>query len=120
MCRINLIAPFVSVCTVFPFIERPAEETLKTALELLRRLRAIRQEAPGRWILDQQIGVPMARLPLAPQISRFLLEGVLTGQAVDEFITAAALLSTGGSVFRRVEKRSRWVSGAFYLFFRGK
>jgi ATP-dependent helicase HrpB len=70
----------------FLWLEPPREDAIAHALDLLRRLGAVGNEA----ITD--LGRSMARLPVHPRLARMLIEGERLGQA-PRVALAAALLS---------------------------
>ena len=70
----------------FPWLERPHEETIAHALELLHRLGALHNAT----ITD--LGKAMARMPVHPRLARLLIEGQHFGQGPRTAL-AAALLS---------------------------
>jgi ATP-dependent helicase HrpB len=70
----------------FPWLEPPPEATVARALELLRRLGAVREQG----VTD--LGRVLARLPVHPRVGRLLVEGQRWGQP-ERVALAAALLS---------------------------
>lgn len=91
--RVDLAGPVLQLICMgeaelasFPWLERPREESVRQALELLQRLGAIAGPAPTDW------GRLLARLPVHPRLGRILVEAARRGQP-QRAALAVALLS---------------------------
>jgi ATP-dependent helicase HrpB len=79
----------------FPWLDKPREGSLESALNRLQKLNAIREDNS---LTD--IGLALARLPIEPRLGRLLLEGRKWGQE-SRVALAAALLSERSPFFNR-------------------
>jgi ATP-dependent helicase HrpA len=79
----------------FPFIDRPAEKSIRDGFNLLEELGAIRRTpAKGKGSAPYQLtanGRIMARLPIDPRLSRMLIEARREGCLAQMVVIAAAL-----------------------------
>jgi ATP-dependent helicase HrpA len=92
---LRMIALKLGEIADFPFIDRPAEKSIRDGFDLLLELGAIvrrdgsRQGAGGYGLTEN--GHTMARLPIDPRLSRMLIEARLEGCLGPVVIIAAAL-----------------------------
>ena len=94
----------------FPFIDRPAEKSIRDGFDLLVELGAIQQaRAKGRGVLQYQLtenGRTMARLPIDPRLSRMLIEARVEG-CLHPMVVIAAALSIQDVRERPLEKEAQ-------------
>lgn len=79
----------------FEFVEPPDREALRRAVESLKLLGAVDQQAQLT-----ELGRKMSMLPTEPRLSKMIILGKETG-CLQEAMAAAALLSVGANVFYR-------------------
>ncbi len=85
MCELGIYNP-----TSFPFITRPKEESLISAIETLKYIGAIREN-----LHLTSIGEMMIKFPLLPRLSRVIVEAVINyPDVIEPVITAVSFLST--------------------------
>ena len=95
----------------FPFIDRPAQKSIRDGIEILLEIGAIEpeeKEARGPthpWRLTER-GRIMARLPLDPRISRMILEARKEG-CLPEIVVIAAALAIQDPRERPAEKEAQ-------------
>ncbi|MBM4314041.1 MAG: ATP-dependent RNA helicase HrpA, partial [Deltaproteobacteria bacterium] len=95
----------------FPFIDRPAQKSIRDGIETLLELGGIESEAKGErgpshpWRLTER-GRVMAQLPLDPRISRMILEAIKEG-CLDEIVVIGAALSIQDPRERPAEKEAQ-------------
>jgi ATP-dependent helicase HrpA len=95
----------------FPFIDRPAEKSVRDGIEILRELGAIETEGKEErspthpWRLTER-GRIMARLPLDPRLSRMILEA-RAERCLPEILVVAAALAIQDPRDRPVEKTAQ-------------
>ena len=95
----------------FPFIDRPAQKSIRDGIETLLELGGIEPESKdGRgpthpWRLTEQ-GRIMAQLPLDPRISRMILEALKEG-CLGEIVVIGAALSIQDPRERPAEKEAQ-------------
>jgi len=75
--------------STFPFLDPPAERSVKDGLDLLMELAAVTQEREQPSLTGK--GKLMARMPLDPRISRMMIEATQEGCLGDVAVIAAAL-----------------------------
>lgn len=111
---LRMIALKLGDVDAFPFIDRPAEKSVKDGFNLLQELGAIRkkkkgakkpQSITGSYMLTGT-GRIMARLPIDPRLSRMLIEGTRQG-CLDRMIILAAVLSLQDPRERPIEKEAQ-------------
>jgi len=73
----------------FPFMDRPAEKSVKDGFDLLLELGAIEQNSAGH-VLTEKGGI-MAQMPLDPKISRMMIEASKEGCTEEVAVIASAL-----------------------------
>jgi ATP-dependent helicase HrpA len=76
----------------FPFIDRPAEKSIRDGFNLLEELGAIQRKGAGQAYRLTGNGRIMARMPIDPRLSRMLIEARREG-CLDEIMVIAAALS---------------------------
>ncbi len=92
---LRMIALKLGEIADFPFVDRPAEKSIRDGFDLLLELGAIvhreggRQDAAGYRLTEN--GHTMARLPIDPRLSRMLIEARKEGCLGPIIIIAAAL-----------------------------
>lgn len=85
MCELQIYNP-----TSFPFITKPKEEALLSAIETLKYIGAIKEN-----LHLTSIGEMMILFPLVPRLSRVIIEAIINYPSVlESVITAVAFLST--------------------------
>ena len=84
----------ISNILAFDFVEHPDQAALKTAVEMLEFLKAVKK---GK-LTD--LGRKMATLPLEPQLAKVLLDGIQAGIGLEAAI-AVSISGLGGSIFFR-------------------
>jgi len=75
--------------STFPFLDPPAERSVKDGLDLLMELGAVTQGREQTSLTGK--GKLMARMPLDPRISRMMIEATQEGCLGDVAVIAAAL-----------------------------
>ena len=91
----------------FPFIDRPAEKSVRDGFDLLVELGAIvrsgarRKNAPAYQLTEN--GRTMARMPIDPRLSRMLIEARKEG-CLNQIVIIAAALSIQDVRERPLEK----------------
>ncbi len=73
----------------FPFMDRPAERSVKDGFDLLLELGAIEKNEVGHVLTEK--GRIMARMPLDPKISRMMIEASKEGCTEEVAVIASAL-----------------------------
>ncbi len=85
MCELGIYNP-----TSFPFITRPKDEALLSAVDTLEYIGAVKSD-----LHLTHIGEMMIRFPLLPRLSRVIVEAIINYPSVIEpVITAVSFLST--------------------------
>jgi ATP-dependent helicase HrpA len=74
---------------VFPFLDKPAERSIKDGFDLLLELGAIEKQDAGHVLTEK--GRIMAQMPLDPKISRMMIEASKEGCAEEVAVIASAL-----------------------------
>ncbi|HYQ60000.1 MAG TPA: ATP-dependent RNA helicase HrpA, partial [Desulfatiglandales bacterium] len=90
--------------STFPFLDPPAERSVKDGLDLLMELGAVTQEGEQPALTGK--GKLMARMPLDPRIARMMIEATHEG-CLGEVAVIAAALSIQDPRERPVEKASQ-------------
>ncbi|MBN1103460.1 MAG: ATP-dependent RNA helicase HrpA, partial [Deltaproteobacteria bacterium] len=88
----------------FPFLDRPADRSIKDGFDLLVELGAITKS--GKDYALTELGRTMARMPLDPRISRMMIEAAREG-CLEEVAVIAAALSIQDPRERPVEKAAQ-------------
>ena len=73
----------------FPFLDKPAERSVKDGFDLLLELGAIEKNSAGHVLTEK--GKIMAQMPLDPRISRMMIEASREGCAEEVAVIASAL-----------------------------
>ncbi len=107
---LRMIALKLGDIDAFPFIDRPAEKSIRDGFDLLMELGAIvRQKSKRKGRADYRLtddGHTMARLPIDPRLSRMLIEARREG-CLDAMVVIAAALSIQDVRERPLEKESQ-------------